>query len=151
MTLFGEPKVYCHIIRLDSSKLAPIWEFQNRSVILSENHCKSSIHWSPHWTFCPRKIDHKSGLTLYPGYWQYQDFKIGNRQKLTFRPKRTLIRGPLQVGRVERRRGKGTQSQRRKVSGVCLIPLSVPTSLRGSTLLSKSRGSNHRLVPPLLL
>ena len=26
--------------------------------------------------FCPMKIDHKSGLTLYPGYWPVQEYQI---------------------------------------------------------------------------
>ena len=36
-----------------------------------EGYFALHIHSNPlvRPTFCPMKIDHKSGLTLYPGYW----------------------------------------------------------------------------------
>ena len=54
------------------------------------------IHSSPlvRSTFCPSEIDHISGLTLYPVYWQVQESKIFTSQKLTLHAKRTYIREP---------------------------------------------------------
>ena len=44
--------------------------------------------------FCPKKIDHTSGLTLHPGYNSVQLILIGTIQKYTLHPKRPYIRGP---------------------------------------------------------
>ena len=52
-------------------------------------HC-SPFTWS---TFCPRKIDHISGPTWYPSYWQYNVIKIGTMRKWTLQLNITLIRG----------------------------------------------------------
>ena len=53
------------------------------------------VQCSPHIrsTLCPRKIDLKTGLTLYRGDQQYKDVEIGTRHKLTLQLKRSLIRG----------------------------------------------------------
>ena len=51
-------------------------------------------------TFCTMKIDHISGLTLYPGYWLVYKSKIGTTQKLTLNAKRPYIRGPYKWARV---------------------------------------------------
>ena len=40
--------------------------------------------------FCPMKINRKSGLTLYPGYWIVKESNIWNNQKLTLFAKRFM-------------------------------------------------------------
>ena len=58
--------------------------------------CLIRIQSRPHVrsAFCPKEIDHISGLTLHPGYKLLQLILIGTIQKLTLHPKRPYIRGP---------------------------------------------------------
>ena len=48
----------------------------------------------------PMKIDHKSGLNVYPGYWLLLEYMIGTTQKLTLYAKRPYICGPYKWARV---------------------------------------------------
>ena len=44
--------------------------------------------------FCPKQIDHISGLTLHPGYNSVLLILIGTNKNLTLHPKRPYICGP---------------------------------------------------------
>ena len=66
------------------------------------------------------KIEHTSGPNLCPDYYQYKNLMIWAKQKLTFKLKRHLIRGPykLPLSRMLMKRGIFDKSLDKSIKGV---------------------------------
>ena len=58
-------------VKYQSAMLSTNWEDTFRMLLIMESRwIKKVIQWRPlvRSAFCPKKIDHSSGLTLHPGY-----------------------------------------------------------------------------------